>query len=86
MEHLLNFISRKLRIDAKYLYTGVFWIGITTSIVFLATFFRSSVFANFLRPETYGTYRYVLSIIEITTALSLTGASFVISIIFDTSL
>lgn len=79
MELLLTYISKKLRIDAHYLYKGFFWIGISTSALFIANFFRSTAFANFLAPETYGTYRYVLSIIEITTALSLTGASLVIS-------
>ncbi len=79
MELLLNFISKKLKIDAHYLSKGFFWIGISISALFVTTFFRSIIFANFLSPETYGTYRYVLSIIEITTALSLTGASVVIS-------
>lgn len=79
MEPLLHFLSKKLQIDAKYLYKGFFWIGVSTTAVFMATFFRTTAFANFLSPQTYGTYRYVLSIIEITSALSLTGASLVIA-------
>lgn len=79
MDSLLLFISKKLKIDAHYLSKGFFWIGISTSAFFLANFFRSSIFANYLSPQTYGTYRYVLSVIEITTAFGLTGASLVIS-------
>jgi O-antigen/teichoic acid export membrane protein len=79
MEKILSLISRKLRIDAHYLYKGFFWISLSTFVLFVANFIRSTVFANYFTPELYGNYRYVLSIIEITGALSLTGASVVIS-------
>ena len=79
MNPILDFVSKKLKIDAHYLYKGFFWIGIATAVVLFTNFVKSTVFAHYLEPQTFGTYRYILSIIEIASAISLSGASAVIS-------
>ncbi len=79
MNTFLDFISKKLKIDAHYLYKGFLWMGISTFFIFGLSFAKSYVFANYLRPETFGTYRYIMTVIEVTSALSLTGISLVIS-------
>lgn len=79
VEALLTYISKKLKIDAHYLYKGFFWIIISTVVVVLANLLKSTAFAHFLRPETFGTYRYVMTIVEIASTFGLTGASYVIS-------
>jgi O-antigen/teichoic acid export membrane protein len=45
----------------------------------LISLFKSYVFANHLSPETFGTYRYLMTFIEVATAFTLTGIPLVVS-------
>lgn len=56
-----------------YLSKGGFWMLIPQIINAFAIFFLSIIFANFLSPNTYGIYKYVVSAAGIITAFSLTG-------------
>lgn len=75
----LSAVSKKLNIDAHYLYRGFLWMGIATCIIFAINFAKSYVFANYLRPETFGTYRYIMTLIDVASTLTLTGITLVIS-------
>lgn len=65
--------------DVKYLIKGSFWLtsaNLITSIIVLAT---SIVFANQIPPETYGTYKYFISILGILSISTLSGIGSTVS-------
>lgn len=61
------------KIDMLYLVKGSFWFGSGQVFSSAATFTLAIAFANFIEQETYGTYKYILSITGILTVLSLRG-------------
>lgn len=73
MNEIINHFGRKLGIDFRYIYKAGFWIFLSAVIAIVVNLVSSIAFANLLEPSSYGTYKYVLSIIELTSALSLTG-------------
>jgi len=80
IDHVKMYIHRLLRKSEKYFKTdmvylarGSFWLGsgqITSSVVI---FSLAIAFANLIPKETYGTYKYVLSITGLLTILTLRG-------------
>jgi len=56
-----------------YLARGGFWLTLGQGVASVSTFFLAIAFANLLLPETYGTYKYVISIAGILTVLTLRG-------------
>jgi len=67
----LDYLQKLLRTDIRYLIKGYFWFGIeyfVGSIVGLAT---SVAFANLVAPETYGTFKYILTILSFLTLATL---------------
>ncbi len=68
-----SILTKKLRFDVRYFVNGGFWLmsgHLFTIVSILAT---SYFFANFLDPQTYGVYKYLVTAGIILTAFSLTG-------------
>ncbi len=59
--------------DMIYLAKGGVWLTIAQGVSSLSAFFLSIAFANFLPPDIFGMYKYILSIVSILTVLTLTG-------------
>jgi len=70
---ILNRGTEFLGLDLKYFVSGGFWKTIGTATTNILAAFLMIAFANFLPKETYGLYRYILSLIGILTMFSLTG-------------
>jgi len=59
--------------DMVYLASGGFWLVAGQGAAAVTSFVFSLAVARYLSPETYGTYKYILSIVAIIGAFSLTG-------------
>jgi O-antigen/teichoic acid export membrane protein len=71
--HLLRRSESFFKTDMVYLAKGGFWLTLGQGVASISTFLLAIAFANLLLPETYGTYKYVLSIAGILTVLTLRG-------------
>jgi O-antigen/teichoic acid export membrane protein len=65
-------LGRLVGVDVLYLTRGSFWLGTTNVVSGATAFILALAFGNLVSPETYGTYRFVLSFYSI---LALTGLS-----------
>lgn len=77
--HLLRGSEKYLQADMVYIAKEGFWVTfgqITSSALSLALIIA---FANLLPKETYGTYRYILSIAGVLNILTLTGMNSAVS-------
>lgn len=61
--------------DMVYLAKGGFWLTGSQVALSLLSFVSSIAFANLLLPEIYGTYKYLISLAAILSALSFSGLS-----------
>lgn len=79
---LLRLSEKYTKTDMVYLTKGSFWIWIGKIFTSLAAFGLAIAFANFLSKETYGTYKYIISIAAILSIASLQemGGSVVVSV------
>ncbi len=59
--------------DMLYLSKGGFWLFMGQMVNFLANFLLIMAFTNWLSKETFGTYKYVLSLLGILSIPSLSG-------------
>ena len=75
---ILNWISKKLGTDAHYLASGGFWLTIARAMFIVSAFILSIAFANLLPLEVFGTYQFVLSLVTIAGAFTLTGMNTVV--------
>jgi len=82
MESLRNKVYQTLRrsesffkTDMVYLAKGGGWLTGGQVAVGVVSFLLSLAFANLLLPEIYGTYKYIISLAGILSALSLSGLS-----------
>ncbi len=82
MDHLKAHTHRLLRKSEKYFKTdmvylaqGGFWLGLGQAISSLSALALAIAFANLVSPETYGTYKYILSIAGIFSIFTLPGLS-----------
>lgn len=66
-------VERVIQADIRYLVSGNFWLLASRAISVGSGIALSIVFANLLSPETYGFYKYVVSLAGIVSAFSLTG-------------
>ncbi len=69
----IRWASRRFHIDAGYWMTNGFWLVTRRVIAMAFTFALAIAFANFLPKETYGTYKYILSVFGILGSLTLSG-------------
>lgn len=65
--------GRYAKVDLLYLVGGNFWLGIGTAVSAGTAFVLALAFGNFVTPETYGTYRFVLSFYSILALAGLSG-------------
>jgi O-antigen/teichoic acid export membrane protein len=69
----LKWLERYTKTDMIYLAKGGFWLGIGQFVASGSAFLTSLAFANLLLPDTYGIYKYVLSIYGLLTISTLSG-------------
>ena len=65
--------------DVVYLARGGFWLCFRQGVTMVAGFFISIAFANLFPKESFGTYKFILSIVGIVGAFSLTGIGIAIT-------
>lgn len=70
---LLRWSERHTKTDMVYLASGGFWMVLAQGISSGSALALALVLGNFLPPETYGTYKYVLSIAGILSIFVLPG-------------
>src|SRR3989338_6310130 len=59
--------------DMVYLAKGGFWFTLAQTVVSLSSFFLAVAFAQFVTKEAYGQYKYILSIVGLLGAFTLSG-------------
>lgn len=69
----LRWSERFFKTDMVYLAKGGFWVTGGQIVSTLLAFLASVAFANFLSRETYGTYKYILSIAGLFSVFTLSG-------------
>lgn len=62
-----------LKTDMVYLTKGGFWLFLGQGLTMGVTFLSAVAFANLMPAELYGNYKYVLSVVGVIGALTLTG-------------
>ena len=65
--------------DMVYLAKGGFWLTIGQIVSSLSALTLSVAFANFIPKETYGTYKYILSVVGLVGMFSLTGMNLAVT-------
>lgn len=70
---LLRKSENIFKTDMVYLAKSGFWLNSGQMISATATFLLSLAYANLLTPETYGTYKYVLSVFGLLSITTLPG-------------
>ena len=73
LRRIIDFATRHTQIDFHYLAKGGFWSSVDFVIGSVLSFVLLYVFANFLPQETFGTYKYVLSLVGFLSFVTLTG-------------
>ncbi|OHA57257.1 MAG: hypothetical protein A2114_02740 [Candidatus Vogelbacteria bacterium GWA1_51_14] len=76
---ILGRASRLFKVDMGYLFHGGFWITVGQVVSSLSAFLLAIVYANWLSPETYGTYKYVIAVIGILSIPTLSGLGTAVS-------
>lgn len=66
-------LGRLVGVDVLYLTKGGFWLSTTNVVSGATAFILALAFANLVSPETYGTYRFVLSFYSILALAGLSG-------------
>lgn len=70
---LLRQSEKYTKTDMIYLAQGGSWLGLGQVVSMSAVFLTSIAFANLLPPETYGLYKYILSVTSIILITTLSG-------------
>jgi O-antigen/teichoic acid export membrane protein len=73
MNGLIDRLGVKLKIDTQYVFNGGGWLMLGYIATFVTVLATSYVFANFIDPDIYGQYKYLLSVGVMISAFSLTG-------------
>jgi len=73
LKRILRWSERYARTDMLYLARGGFWTSLNFVVTGLSSLLLAVAFANLVPKETYGTYRYILSIAGAFGFLSLSG-------------
>lgn len=70
---LLKKSEKWTKTDMIYLAKGSFWLTLGQGISSLSSFLLALAFANLLPKETYGNYKYILSIVGVLSIATLSG-------------
>ncbi len=73
IDALLKQAERITKTDLRYLIKGGMWLTLGQISISILAFLLSVAFAHFVPKETYGTYRYLLSVFWLLTAFGLSG-------------
>ncbi|HPV70770.1 MAG TPA: oligosaccharide flippase family protein [Candidatus Magasanikbacteria bacterium] len=73
IKKILIWSQKYTKTDMLYLAKGGFWLSTNKIISMFSSFVSSIFFANLLLPETYGTFRYILSMTGLLAVTALTG-------------
>lgn len=71
----MGWAERYLKTDLKYLISGSFWLGLVQVAGMLSSFILAVAFAHFVSKNTFGTYKYVLSVATLISAFAYSGLS-----------
>jgi len=71
--HFLRWSQKYTKTDMVYLAKGGFWFVLNQIVSVVGSLLLAIFFANLLPKETYGSYRYILSVASILTISSLSG-------------
>lgn len=74
-----HYTNKLFSFDKQYVFHGGFWLLTGHVATVLTVFLTSYIFANYLSPEIYGEYKYLISLGSLLTTFSLTGAAIAIS-------
>jgi O-antigen/teichoic acid export membrane protein len=72
-KEILLWSQKYTKTDMVYLARGGFWLTLGQGISSISSFLLAIAFANLLPKETYGTYKYILSIASILAIPTLSG-------------
>jgi O-antigen/teichoic acid export membrane protein len=75
MQRISSYLDRKFKTDSRYLFSGGFWLILGHFFTMSAILATSYFFANYLDEQTYGNYKYLITVGTMLTAFSLTGLS-----------
>lgn len=75
----LRYLERYTKTDMVYLAKGSFWLSIGQGVAVVSAFVLSVVLAHTLSQDTYGNYKFILSLAGIVGALSLSGLGTVLT-------
>jgi len=70
---LLKRLEKYLKVDISYIAKGGFWLAGGETAVYILSLILAVAFANFISKETYGTYKYILSVMGFLGAFTLRG-------------
>lgn len=70
---ILKWSQKYTKTDMVYLAKGGFWLGTGRTVTAVSSFLLTLVFANLVPKETFGTYKFVLSIVGILAIPTLSG-------------
>jgi O-antigen/teichoic acid export membrane protein len=70
---LVKSAERYLQTDVLYLIKGGASLGVAQAVTSISVFLMAMAYARFVPKETYGTYQFILSLMGIVAAFSLTG-------------
>jgi O-antigen/teichoic acid export membrane protein len=70
---VLQRLQKRFNIDLRYLIEGNFWLLVARVVAIGTGMVLTVLFANLLTPESFGFYKYVISLAGILGAFSLTG-------------
>lgn len=70
---LLRFSERYTKTDMIYLTKGGFWLGLGQAISSLSSLALAVILANYISPNVYGSYKFVLALIGLISSFSLLG-------------
>jgi len=76
---LLRWSEKYTKTDMVYLTRGGFWLTVGQTASSLSSFALAIAFANLVPPETYGTYKYLLSIAGIFAIFTLPGMTIAVT-------
>ena len=68
-----EFAEKVLKTDIRYIARGGFWLTVGRGASMLSSLLLSIAFANLLPKETYGSYKYILSIASVMSLFTLPG-------------
>lgn len=77
--NFLRWSEKYTKTDMVYLARGGFWLTSGQTISFVLTFLLSVAFANLLPRETFGFYKYVLSVVPILAISTLSGINMAVA-------